>query len=321
MGIPPSKLAEDFLAETLGLILDNPLQLDLKIAAAAVTEMRDAFAMFEPYRDSPKVTIFGSARVKNHDPLWEQTRSVAARLAAKGWMVITGAGPGIMQAGMEGAGRKHSIGVSIRLPFEQAANPVIAGDEKYVSMKYFFTRKLMLVKESRAFVCLPGGFGTLDETFELLTLTQTGKGLPVPIVFLDTPGDFYWERVHEFVEEQLVTRGLVAAGDTGLYLITDSSDAAVEEIERFYANFDSIRYVGDNLVIRLRRAPTDEQLAELNTRFGHLVSAGEIRRVEPFSIERRQDDRLECERIAFAFAKHGYGDLRAMIDVLNTYVA
>jgi hypothetical protein len=265
------------------------------------------------------VTIFGSARVKNHDPLWEQTRKVAASLADKGWMVITGAGPGIMQAGMEGAGRENSIGVSIRLPFEQGANPIIAGDEKYVSMKYFFTRKLMLVKESRAFVCLPGGFGTLDETFELLTLTQTGKGMPVPIVFLDTPGDEYWERVHEFVEQELVTRGLVAPGDTTLYRITNSCEEAVEEIERFYASFDSIRYVGDNLVIRLRFAPTARQLTELNERFGHLVSAGEIRRVEPFSIERRQDDRLDFDRIAFKFAKHGYGDLRALIDVLNGY--
>jgi uncharacterized protein (TIGR00730 family) len=320
LGVPAeSRLAEEFLAETLGLILDHPDHLDLKIAAAAITEMRDAFAMFAPYRDAPKVTIFGSARVKNHDPLWEQTRKVAASLADKGWMIITGAGPGIMQAGMEGAGRENSIGVSIRLPFEQGANPIIAGDEKYVSMKYFFTRKLMLVKESRAFVCLPGGFGTLDETFELLTLTQTGKGMPVPIVFLDTAGDDYWERVHEFVEQELVSRGLVAPGDTTLYRITNSSEEAVEEIERFYANFDSIRYIGDNLVIRLRVAPNDHQLTELNERFGHLVANAEIRRVEPFSIERRQNDRLEFARIALKFAKHGYGDLRALIDQLNSY--
>ncbi|HWM22008.1 MAG TPA: LOG family protein, partial [Ilumatobacteraceae bacterium] len=198
-------------------------------------------------------------------------------------------------------------------------NPIIAGDEKYVSMKYFFTRKLMLVKESRAFICLPGGFGTLDETFELLTLTQTGKGMPVPIVFLDTPGDEYWERVHEFVEQELVSRGLVAPGDTTLYRITNSVEEAVQEIERFYASFDSIRYIGENLVLRLRSVPTDVQLAELNERFGHLVSSGGIRRVEPFSIERRQNDRLDFDRIAFKFAKHGYGELRALIDALNGY--
>jgi uncharacterized protein (TIGR00730 family) len=313
------RISEEFLAETIGLILDDSNPLDLKIAAASVTEMREAFTMFAPYRDVPKATIFGSARTQPHDPLWEHTRRLAASLSEEGWMVVTGAGPGIMQAAMEGAGRAHSIGVSIRLPFEQGANPVIAGDEKYVSMKYFFTRKLMLVKESQAFVCLPGGFGTLDETFELLTLTQTGKGLPVPIVFLDTPGDRYWETVHEFVESQLIPRGLVSPGDTGLYFITDSCEEAVAEIERFYSNYDSIRYVGDDLVIRLRHEPTDAQLGELASRFGHLVADGEIRRSPPFSIERRQDDRIELHRIAFPFAKHGYSDLRAMIDLLNSF--
>ncbi|MEX2625752.1 MAG: TIGR00730 family Rossman fold protein [Ilumatobacteraceae bacterium] len=314
------RVSEEFLAETIGLILDDSDPLDLKIASASVTEMREAFAMFAPYTNVPKATIFGSARTEPHDPLWEHTRRLTASLADEGWMVVTGAGPGIMHAAMEGAGRARSIGVSIRLPFEQGANPVIAGDEKYVSMKYFFTRKLMLVKQSSAFVCLPGGFGTLDETFELLTLTQTGKGLPVPIVFLDTPGDRYWETVHEFVENQLISRGFVSPGDTGLYFITDSCEEAVAEIERFYANYDSIRYVGDDLVVRLRQAPTDEQLTVLSERFGHLVAEGAIHRVGPYSVERRQDDKLDLERIAFPLAKHGYGDLRAMIDQLNRFV-
>lgn len=314
------RISEEFLAETIGLILDDSNPLDLKIAAASVTEMREAFTMFAPYSEVPKATIFGSARTKPHDPLWEHTRRLAASLADEGWMVVTGAGPGIMQAGMEGAGRARSIGVSIRLPFEQGANPVIAGDEKYVSMKYFFTRKLMLVKESQAFVCLPGGFGTLDETFELLTLTQTGKGLPVPIVFLDTPGDRYWETVHRFVEDQLITRGFVSPQDTGLYYITDSVDEAVAEIERFYANYDSVRYIGNDIVIRVRTEPTDAQLALLQERFSHLVADGHIRRAKPYSIERRQGDRLDLHRIAFEFAKHGYSDLRAMIDQLNAFV-
>ena len=180
--------AEQLLGSAIGLLGDDPDPLDLKIAAAAMTEMREAFAVFAPYRDVPKVTVFGSARTAPDDPVYAQADRIARDLAAMGWMVVTGAGPGIMQAAMEGAGREHSIGVAIRLPFEQGANAVIAGDDKYVTMRYFFTRKLMLVKESRAFVSLPGGFGTLDETFELLTLTQTGKGLPVPIVLLDTPG-------------------------------------------------------------------------------------------------------------------------------------
>ena len=172
------RLAGNCSKSAFALLEDQPDILDLKIASAALEEMREAFKMFAPFRDIPKVTIFGSARTQMADPMYMQARDVATKLADAGWMVVTGAGPGIMQAGMEGAGRDRSIGVSIRLPFEQGANPVIAGDVKYVSMKYFFTRKLMLIKESKGFVCLPGGFGTLDETFELLTLTQTGKGLP-----------------------------------------------------------------------------------------------------------------------------------------------
>lgn len=324
MGQPSTRqqrLAEQLLAAANELIGDQPLALDMKIASAALTEMREAFAMFAPYRARSKVAIFGSARTEADDPLYRQARLVAAELAAAGWMVITGAGPGIMQAAMEGAGREQSIGVSIRLPFEQGANPVIAGDSKYVSMKYFFTRKLMLIKESKGFVCLPGGFGTLDETFELLTLTQTGKGVPVPIVFLDTPGDPYWERVHEFVDEQLVARGLVAAADTGLYLVTDSAADAAAEVLRFYRNYQSMRYVGDLLVIRMLQAPSPEQLDALNTRFGHLCKSGVIRIVEPFDVERREHDAVDTARIAFHFAKHGYGDLRELIDTLNGFAA
>ena len=185
--------AEQLLEGALGLLTDGPDPLDLKIAAAAMSEMREAFAVFAPYRDIQKVTVFGSARTTDRRSAVRPGATASPpSWPSAGWMVVTGAGPGIMQAAMEGAGREHSIGVAIRLPFEQGANPVIAGDDKYVTMRYFFTRKLMLVKESRAFVCLPGGFGTLDETFELLTLTQTGKGLPVPIILLDTPGEPFW---------------------------------------------------------------------------------------------------------------------------------
>ncbi len=313
------RISEEFVSEVLGLIGDEPHTLDLKIASAAVAEMREAFAMFAPYRDVPKVTIFGSARTKPDDPLYEQTRQVARQLADAGWMVVTGAGPGIMEAGMEGAGREQSIGVSIRLPFESGANPIIDGDEKHVAMKYFFTRKLMLVKESAAFISLPGGFGTLDETFELLTLTQTGKGLPVPIVFLDTPGDPYWEAIDMIVREQLVPRGLVSPSDTALYRVTDSCDVAVDEIVRFYANFHSIRSVGDDLVVRMHRGPGDAQLADLNERFAHLVKSGSIRRTEPYGVEKRQDDHVELARIAFEFDRHGYAELRGLIDALNAF--
>jgi len=314
------RLARQLVESALALIDDQPTVLDLKIASAALEEMREAFKMFAPFRDVPKVTIFGSARTQMADPLYMQARDVAAQLAGAGWMVVTGAGPGIMQAGMEGAGRDNSIGVSIRLPFEQGANPIISGDVKYVSMKYFFTRKLMLIKESRGFVCLPGGFGTLDETFELLTLTQTGKGLPVPIVFLDTPGDNYWETVHDFVGRQLVERGLVAATDTQLYLVTDKCQEAVDEVIGFYRNYDSIRYVGHVIVMRLRQAPTDEQLASLNDRFGSFCAPGGIVRATPFEPERKENDKLDLPRITFTLSNHSSGVLREVINTVNSFV-
>ena len=313
------RLANDLLTTAVGLIADETATLDLKIATSALVEMSDAFQMFAPYRGRRKVTIFGSARTKLDDPLYSQAKEVARHLAENDWMVITGAGPGIMQAAMEGAGREQSIGVSIRLPFEQGANAVIAGDAKYVSMKYFFTRKLMLIKESSAFVCLPGGFGTLDEMFELLTLTQTGKGVPVPIVFLDTPGDRYWESIAELIDTQLVGRGLVTPSDTGLYSIADTCEATLDEINRFYSNYDSMRYVGDQLVIRLRHAPSDEQLEALNAEFSHLITEGRITRTDPLPLEVKENDRVTYPRIAFAFSKHWYGELRRMIDTLNTF--
>lgn len=314
------RLAEQLVSEAIGLVTDQPDTLDLKIATAALTEMREAYSVFAPYKDDQKVSIFGSARTRPEDPLYAQARDLAAALAEQGWMTVTGAGPGIMQAGMEGAGRERSIGVSIRLPFETGANSIIAGDDKHVSMKYFFTRKLMLVKESQAFVCLPGGFGTLDETFELLTLIQTGKSLPVPVVLLDAPGDPYWEQVDELVREQLIERGLVSPSDTGLYRITDSCTEACSIIESFYSNYHSLRFVGNRMVLRVAQGPTDAQLAELNEHFGHLCVTGAIERAEPSRAERRDDDRLDLDRVALDFTKHGYGDVIAMIAEINSWV-
>ncbi len=307
----------EILVTAVRLAGDGADPLDLKIANATLKEMRNAFRTFAPYRNYPKVTIFGSARTRTDDPLYAQARSIAHALAAEGWMVVTGAGPGIMAAGMEGAGRALSFGVSIRLPFEQAANPVIAHDDKLVSMKYFFTRKLMLIKESKAFVCLPGGFGTLDETFELLTLTQTGKGLPVPIVFLDVPGGTYWEHARTFIQKELVSRALVSPDDLHLFLVTDDVDAARDEICGFYANYDSMRYVGELLVIRLQRAPTAEELRHLNERFGDLTVDGTIRATPPLADEIADDDRLELPRICLAFDKRRHAVLRTFIDELN----
>jgi uncharacterized protein (TIGR00730 family) len=291
--------------------------LDLKITSATLREMREAFRLFATYRGRRKVTLFGSARVRPDSAEYDQARAIAAELAAHGWMIVTGAGPGIMAAGMEGAGRDQSIGVSIRLPFEQGANPIIAHDEKLVSMKYFFTRKLMLIKESAAFLCLPGGFGTLDEMFELLTLTQTGKGEPVPIVLLDVPGGTYWQSAEAFIAEQLVSRGLVDRTDLALFRVTDTVAVAVDEITGFYANYDSLRYVGDVLVVRLHQAPTDAELEDLNARFGPLCASGRIERTTPLPDEVADGDKLELPRVRLNFAKRYYGQLRSLIDSLN----
>ena len=306
----------EILASAVLLAGDEAQRLDLKITNAALQEMRAAFHMFAPYRDVPKVTIFGSARTSADDPLYAQTRDVAAQLADRGWMVVTGAGPGIMAAGMEGAGRRHAIGVLIRLPFEGGANRFILGDDKLIEMKYFFTRKLMLIKESAAFVVLPGGFGTLDETFELLTLVQTGKAEPVPIVLLDTPGGGYWNGWQRFVDQEVAGNAMIDRHDFSLYRITDSAGAAVAEIERFYRNFHSLRYVGDRLVLRLHAAPTRAELDGLSEQFADIVD-GRIERSGPFPPEVSGDDHLDLPRVAMRFDRRGFGRLRSLIDAIN----
>ena len=314
------RLLREILASAVGIATDHADTLDLKIMSAALAEMRAAFKMFAPYRAAPKVTIFGSARTAPDDPLYIQARAVASALAAQGWMVVTGAGPGIMSAAAEGAGREHSFGVNIRLPFEQEPNAILAGDDKLISMKYFFTRKLMLMKESKAFISLPGGFGTMDETFELLTLVQTGKSVPVPIVFLEMPGDCYWDRAVGFMRDELVGRRLIEAADLDLFFVTEDVDAVVGEIDRFYRNYDSLRFVGDMLVVRIKVEPTVAQLADLNTRFGHLAVSGAIEPTTPLRDEQADNDRLELARLKFRFVKRRYGELRQMIDAINDWV-
>jgi uncharacterized protein (TIGR00730 family) len=307
----------DILRTATGLAGDGADRLDLKITAAALKEMRAAFAMFAPLKDSPKVTIFGSARTSTDDPLYEQARGLARELAGAGWFVITGAGPGIMQAGAEGAGPERAIGISIRLPFEEQPSDIIAGGDRVVAMKYFFTRKLMLIKESSAFVCLPGGFGTQDETFELLTLLQTGKASPAPVVLLDVPGGTYWSRWVEYLDDELVAKRLVSPEDHDLYLATDDVDVAVAAIQRFWHSYHSIRWVGDRLVMRLRYAPTDDEVAELNRRFGDLLLDGAIEVSEPLSAEVADRDVLELPRLVMRYDARRAGRLRGLIDAVN----
>jgi len=314
------ELYRAIFATVVGLAAEHTEPIDLKLASAALAEMAEAFRVFRPYREALKVTFFGSARTLPDDPLYVQSRRLAERMAGHGWMVVTGAGPGIMAAGMEGAGREMSIGVNIRLPHEQGANPFIAQDPKLVEMRYFFTRKLMLIKESDGYAVLPGGFGTLDEAFELLTLLQTGKAQPAPLVLLDVPDGTYWRGWQKFVDDQVATRGLVSPEDHSLYRITADVDIATNEILGFFRNYHSVRWVGDLLVMRLQHTATRAQLSALNESFGDIVLGGAIRPTKPLSPERSSGDHVELPRLAFRFDRVHYGRLRHMIDTVNAWI-
>ncbi|HMD46962.1 MAG TPA: TIGR00730 family Rossman fold protein [Acidimicrobiales bacterium] len=313
-------LMRSMLATLSDLAREGMAVGDLKIADAALGEMTEAFRVFRPYRAARKITMFGSARTRPEDPVYVLARDLAAHLAAAGWMVVTGAGPGIMAAGTEGAGRDRSFGVNIRLPHEQGANPFIAQDPKLVEMRYFFTRKLMLIKESHAFALLPGGFGTLDECFELLTLLQTGKAEPAPVVLVETNGGTYWKSWERYLDEEALERGYVSPEDRALYKVTNTVDEAADEILGFYRNYHSCRWVGDLLVLRLQVAPTRPQLAELNQEFGDIVKSGTIRNATAFPPERSSNDVPELPRVALRFDRIHYGRLRMLINALNAFV-
>jgi len=316
-----SRLELELLVAAAGLVGDHPSRLDLKIAGAALHEMRDAFAMFAPYRDLPKVTVFGSARTRPEDPAYKAAFDVASYLAAHGWMVITGAGPGIMIAANEGAGRDMSFGVNIRLPFETEAHALLEGDEKLIEMKYFFTRKLMFMKEASGFIALPGGFGTQDETFELLTLQQTGKADPSPIVLLDVPGGTYWTRWADYVTDELYGANMIGEFDRDMYVITDSPEMACEQILAYWHNYHSIRYVGDRLVVRMKRDVDDELLGTINEHCANLVADGRISRATPLQPEVDTDDVLALPRLSFRYGNRHYGKLGPLIDLINTVPA
>jgi uncharacterized protein (TIGR00730 family) len=308
----------EILQTVVRLAAERTDRLDLKIVNAALKEMAEGFEVFAPYRHVRKLTMFGSARTLPTDPLYAQARDLAALLADHGWSTVTGAGPGIMAAGLEGAGPDHAFGINIRLPFEQGANEFIAENPKLVSMKYFFTRKLLLIKESFAYAVLPGGFGTLDEAFELLTLIQTGKAEPAPVVLLEIPGGSYWKAWERFVTEAVEARHLISAGDTCLYRIVDRVEDAAQEILGFYRNYHSLRWVGDTLVIRLESRPTETEAAQLTADFADAIR-GPIRILDrPLPAERRSEDFPELPRVALRFDRVSYSRLRMLIDALNT---
>jgi uncharacterized protein (TIGR00730 family) len=299
------------------LAKDGASRLDLKIINAALKEMRYAFKVFAPYRHVRKVSVFGSARTTPGHPDYDQGLRFGKAIAEQGWMVVTGAGPGSMAAANEGAGAARSFGVNIRLPFEAEPNPFIAEDPKLINFKYFFTRKLMFMKEASAFVLLPGGFGTMDEAFELLTLTQTGKSDVHPIVLLDSPGGTFWKEWMRFMEGELLGNNYISEGDLSLFKLTDDVDEAVAELEGFYSNYDSMRFVGDRLVLRLRRTPDDATLTALSEEFADILVSGKIERAKPSKGELADEDALDLDRIAFLFDRARYGRLRQFVDRLN----
>ena len=310
-------LARQILVTGIHLLRDETSRAELKLVNSALKELRHSFRVFKPYSELRKVAVFGSARTDPDHADWLHAHAFAERIVRAGWMVITGAGDGIMGAAQGGAGRHASFGVNIRLPFEQQANEVIAGDSKLINFRYFFTRKVVFVKEAHAIALFPGGFGTHDEGFEALTLIQTGKSEIVPIVFVDAPGGSYWRDWLEYVETHLADRGLIAAEDLNLFRVADSVDEAVDEIEGFYRNYHSSRYVGGRLVLRLHVAPNDAQLEALNDEFSGLLESGKIERTEILSGE--EGEIAHLPRLRLHFNRRAVGRLRSLIDRLNEY--
>jgi uncharacterized protein (TIGR00730 family) len=310
---------EDIIHQALKLMRDVEHRGDVRVIQTAIRELRYAFRLFAPYVAKRKVTIFGSARTAPTRAEYIQCVEFARKIAHAGYMVITGAGPGIMQAGHEGAGPEMSFGANIRLPWEQSANPIMVKDKKLITFKYFFTRKLTFIRHSDAIVLFPGGFGTMDEGYEALTLMQTGKAQLMPLILMDAPGSTYWRTFDKNIREHLLENQLISPDDLHLYQYTDNPDQAVKWITRFYRNFHSMRWVRDQLVIRLKYAPSQSAIDGLNEDFEDIVTGDKIHRADPHRDEIEDNDALDLPRIAFGFDRRQYGRLRQFIDTLNSF--
>jgi hypothetical protein len=307
----------DIIENALKLLTDVQDTGDVRVIQTALRELRYAFRIFAPYAHKRKVTIFGSARTEPGRQEYQQAAEFGKKISAAGFMVITGAGGGIMHAGHAGAGAENSFGANIRLPWEQSANPVILQDKKLVTFKYFFTRKLIFIRHSDAIVLFPGGFGTMDEGYEAITLMQTGKSQLMPLVLVDKPGGTYWKTWDKNIREHLLRGKLISPDDLNLYQITDNADEAVKIITRFYRNFNSTRFIRERFVIRLKHAPSPSAIDALNEDFADILLDGKIENAPPTPEEIEDKDRLDLARIAFNFNRRDYGRLRQLIDVLN----
>ena len=297
---------------------DHPARGDMKILSRTLRELRYAFKIFAPYRNHRKVTVFGSARTPAGEATYQACVDFGRAMAERDWMVITGAAHGIMEAGHVGAGREMSMGLNIMLPFEQSANAIIDGDHKLVNMKYFFTRKLMFVKECDAVVCYPGGFGTMDEAMEFFFQAEAGIRDIVPIILADAPGGTYWKMLDQFIREELLAGGMISPEDLHLYSVTEDYEAAAEEIMQFYKNYHSMRYVGQNLVLRLKEPLSQESLAIVNRDFADILNSGEFVQSGRLDGEQDHPDTNALTRLVAHFNRRNHGRLRQLINFINT---
>jgi uncharacterized protein (TIGR00730 family) len=317
-GIRQPALVRELILAALKAGQENPEKADLKLMNSSLKEMRFTAKIFGPYRHVRKVSVFGSARTPPDHPVYHMARDLGRQLAEKGYMVITGGGPGIMQAVNEGAGPEHSFGINIRLPFEQQPNPIVAGNPRHINYKYFFNRKVAFLKEADAVVVFPGGFGTLDEGMETLTLSQTGKHYPQPIIMVDVPGSPYWHDWRHFLDKQLVASHYIRPEDMSLFDISDNINHVVQTIENFHRRYHSMRYVDQLLVIRLQERLSTEEMVQIKKAFQDLlIPGGRFWQGSALPEESDDVDALELPRLFLDFNRSTFAGLKALIDAIN----
>ncbi|MGA2332488.1 MAG: TIGR00730 family Rossman fold protein [Syntrophales bacterium] len=319
-GIRRPEYIREMIIASLKAGQEDDESADLKLMNSTLKEMRFTSKVFGPYRNVRKVTVFGSARTEPGDPLYELAKLFGKKLTDAGYMIITGGGGGIMRAANEGAGSENSFGVNIRLPFEEKANPVIEGNPRQITYKYFFNRKVAFLKEADAVALFPGGFGTLDEAMETLTLVQTGKRNPMPLVLVDDPDCSYWIHLIELLEKELLARGYICRSDFALFERVCSVDEAVEKIKHFYRRYHSMRYVHGRLVIRLTSQLSSNNIRELKERFHDIITpAGSIAPSEALEAEMDDTDIIHLPRLVIDFNRKDFGRLRSLIDAINDF--
>ena len=317
-GIDHPDIVREIILAALKAGQENRGRMDLKLMNTSMKEMRFTAKVFGPYREVRKVTVFGSARIRPDAPLYRMAVELGKQLADAGFMVITGGGPGIMQAANEGAGPEHSFGVNIRLPFEQKPNPVLIGNPRHITYKYFFNRKVAFLKEADAVVLFPGGFGTMDEAMESITLLQTGKRYPLPLIMIDEPGGTYWERLCNFLENELSGRGYISVDDFRLIEKLDNPENAVSRIRHFYSRYHSLRYVNGQLVIRMSSPLATEQLDDLKAAYRDiLIPGGDIRQTDSLDEEMDEVKLVDLPRLVVDFNRRDFGRLRQLVDAIN----